>query len=75
MKITKKLFREWMNDTYEFDDRTWGNGNYRATKRKYGDYLYSQDPELFRINMEETVADPHSDFMQWVTKTPEKENV
>jgi len=68
MRITKKLFREWLNERYGFaDDRYGKRGNYGAVKRNYGDYLYNQDPVMFQILMEERVADPNSDFMQWVT--------
>ena len=49
-KTTKKAFKELLNSQ---DDGTWRNGRYHQTKRKYGDYLYSQDPIMFDVNYRE----------------------
>lgn len=49
MKITKKQFRQYLNNKYGVDTQKWGNGNYAARKRAYGDYLYNQDREMFNI--------------------------
>ena len=50
MKRTKKEFKEYLNKNYPFNPDDTGKGEkgrYRATKRGYGDYLYSADKEMF----------------------------
>lgn len=73
MKLTKKMFREVLNERHQEKvereqkrlhslpkdfvqremDRTMGNGVYHARKRKQGDYLYAQDPDMFNHLFEE----------------------
>lgn len=53
-RLTKKAFKEHLNRTIGFSDEGKGKkGRYKATKRKYGDYLYSQDRVMFNVNYEE----------------------
>jgi len=47
MKQTKKVYREYLNDFVGYDFNKQGNGKYAARTRKYGDYIYSQDKEMF----------------------------
>lgn len=50
-KKTKKQFIEFLNAQYPFNpNNNQGKGykgKYKPTKRGYGDYLYSQDREMF----------------------------
>lgn len=50
LNLSKKDFRDFLNKLEEKDGYKWHNGRYGATKRKYGDYLYSQDRDLFECN-------------------------
>ncbi|MFA5759638.1 MAG: hypothetical protein WC942_09835 [Clostridia bacterium] len=52
-KITKKEFKELLNKEYPFNKEDKGkgkNGKYKPSKRAYGDYLYSQDKEMFNVS-------------------------
>lgn len=48
MKQTKKAFREALNEKYGFDIDRRGSLT-GARTRKYGDWLYSADKEVFDI--------------------------
>ena len=52
-KISIKDFKEYLNNLEKKDGEKWHNGRYGATKRLYGDYLYSQDREHFLVNYNE----------------------
>jgi hypothetical protein len=46
--MTSKVFRKLLNERYGFVNRPQGDSNqFRAVKRKYGDYLYFQDRDMF----------------------------
>ncbi len=80
-KITKKMFREHLNNEHQKRvdavaeklhalpkkfiqrevDMHAGNGIYHARTRKQGDYLYSQDPEMFNRLFEEWKKEQISD--------------
>lgn len=48
-----KRFREFLNREYGFTDERWGSrGSFGAQTRLYGDYLYAQDREMFRFELE-----------------------
>ena len=51
-KVTKKMFREYLNKLAE-DSPLHRNGRYHQSKRGYGDYLYFQDREKFNVDFEE----------------------
>ncbi len=51
MKITKKMFRELLNEQFGF--KNWKHNRYQNTKRPYGDYLYAQDRDMFNVNFAE----------------------
>lgn len=45
MKITKKYFRNWLNEQYKGERHR--HFRYHQRVREYGDYLYYQDNEKF----------------------------
>ena len=55
--MTKKQYRELLNQQ-DADARvkaTESNSKYRPSKRLYGDYLYSQDRDMFNNNYNEYI--------------------
>lgn len=60
MKLTKKLFREflnrdsdkWAKERNEAGHSKWSNHRLGNRRRPYGDYLYAQDPEMFNMHFE-----------------------
>lgn len=54
--VTKKKFREYLNDLYK-DSSNYVNGRYAQRKRAYGDYLYFHDREMFDIEFEQYKKD------------------
>lgn len=50
-KFTRKMFREEMNETakgrVDAGGKAWRNNIYGNRKRAYGDYLYTQDRDMF----------------------------
>lgn len=56
--MTKKEYRQHLNDTIGFDTIGKGvKGRYKARKRKYGDYLWFQDREMFNASYLEFLID------------------
>lgn len=55
------MFRELLNKESQgrVDEggSIWKNDKYGNTKRAYGDYLYSQDREMFNLNYQEWLAE------------------
>jgi hypothetical protein len=68
-----KAYREYLNGAYPVVE---GNithsyakgtrGNLWPRKRPYGDYLYSQDREMFMIGLKDPQLDPAFDRTPWL---------
>ena len=55
--MTRKEYRKHLNDTIGFDSRGKGkNAVYKARSRKYGDYLWHQDREMFEASYQEHIT-------------------
>lgn len=63
-KLTKKMFREYLNKEFPNPDGAGskgaaglsGKGRYGATKRPYGDYLYACDREMFDMEYRDWIS-------------------
>ena len=56
--MTRKEYRKHLNDTLGFDTDGKGfNARYKARTRKYGDYLWFQDREMFEVSYHEYIAE------------------
>ena len=61
--MTRKEYREYLNSTIGFDNTGKGiNARYKPTSRKYGDYLWYQDRELFEISYQEHIDSNSADL-------------
>lgn len=55
--MTKKAFRQHLNQKYGVCSNPQGDSkNYRPVTRKYGDYLYAQDKDMFNCLYQEWLA-------------------
>lgn len=56
--MKRKEFREYLNKEYGVDTKGKGEkGRYKARTRKYGDYLWYQDRDLFEISYQEHLTE------------------
>lgn len=56
MRLTKKAFKEYLNNTFK-DLPNYTNGKFHQLKRPYGDYLYDHDRETFNLEYEQWIKD------------------
>ncbi len=55
--MTRKEYRQHLNNTVGFDRKGKGhNGRYKARTRKYGDYLWHQDRDMFEASYVEYIT-------------------
>lgn len=64
MKLTKKMFREQLNKEFPAA-KSYKNNQYTNRVRPYGDYLYSQDREMFNVNFEDWKKDINVKDARW----------
>lgn len=65
-----KAFREYLNEQFA-DSPKWRNYKFHQETRMYGDYLYSQDREMFFVDMDRAM-EGHADFPGWDYKKWQK---
>lgn len=54
--MTKKEYREYLNETIGLDDQGKGTNNrYKPRSRLYGDYLWHQDRDMFEASYQEYI--------------------
>lgn len=49
-------FRKLQNERFPAGDGSHRNGRYHQAKRGYGDYTYSQDRDMFNIDMADWIS-------------------
>lgn len=62
---TIKRFREYLNAKFAMSEKHTGgrSGQYQQKTRLYGDYLYHQDREQFKVELKYALAgNDHKDF-------------
>ncbi len=56
--MTRKEYREHLNRTIGFNNKGKGLHNkYKARSRKYGDYLWHQDRDMFEASYQEYILE------------------
>jgi hypothetical protein len=74
-----KAFRDYLNHNFggrvddpSFQGTPWRNNQYHQAKRAYGDYLYSQDRDMFNENLGRALRGDKQfegfNFELWATK-------
>ncbi len=54
-KGTIKAFRKYLNKQFPVATSPYKNNHYGNKKRNYGDYLYTQDRDMFDMNLNRAV--------------------